>query len=214
VTGPNFSEAHSNWGARWAVGVLGACLAAVGVVAGLFLFELGLDLPRTALLIPVSLTVVGTALAATIMQRYWVTSSLFASLLLMLLVVYGGVVTIGFSMLERVRPTAVVADGLRPRLTTDDQIGLYRLERWRSSLRYYLGRPVARLEDPDDLKRFLEGGSRGYVLMLGDDYEKLRKEGVNLERVTARPAVTGTTGKGFRRQKWGALVVATTEEIR
>ena len=36
--------------------------------------------------------------------------------------------------------------------------------------------------------------------------------GINLRAVSERPAVTGTTGRGLRRQKWGALVVATSDD--
>ena len=48
--------------------------------------------------------------------------------------------------------------------------------------------------------------------MLDEDLARLRNDGVNLRAVSERPAVTGTTGRGLRRQKWGALVVATSDD--
>ena len=48
--------------------------------------------------------------------------------------------------------------------------------------------------------------------MLDEDFARLRKDGINLRAVSERPAVIGTTGKGLRRQKWGALVVATSDD--
>jgi hypothetical protein len=45
-----------------------------------------------------------------------------------------------------------------------------------------------------------------------DDYERLRAEGIDLEWVSERPAVVGTTGRGLRRQRWGTLLVATSPD--
>jgi hypothetical protein len=104
-----------------------------------------------------------------------------------------------------------VADSLRPKLSADDRVALYRLEKWRFSLRYYLERPLGRLQNPADVREFLT--SKGdYILMLDEDFARLREDGINLRAVSERPAVTGTTGKGLRRQKWGALVVATSDD--
>jgi hypothetical protein len=70
---------------------------------------------------------------------------------------------------------------------------------------------VDRLQDPADVKDFLSKKG-GYILMLDEDFARLRNDGVNLRAVSERPAVTGTTGRGLRRQKWGALVVATSDD--
>ena len=129
----------------------------------------------------------------------------------MLLVIYGCVAAIGLPVLESTRPTAVVAGGLRPKLAADEQVGLYRLEKWRFSLRYYLERPVGRLQSSGDVREFLRTRG-GYVLMLDEDFARLRNDGIKLRAVAERPAVIGTTGKGLRRQKWGALVVATSDD--
>ena len=98
-----------------------------------------------------------------------------------------------------------------PLLTADDQVALYRLEKWRFSLRYYLERPLGRLQEPDDVRKFLTDKG-GYILMLDEDYARLLNDGINLRSVAERRAVTGTTGTGLRKQKWGALVVATSDD--
>ena len=87
-------------------------------------------------------------LEATILRRRAVSPTLFGAVLVMLLVVYSCVLAIGLPVLERARPTAAVAEGLRPKLSADDQVGLYRLEKWRFSLRYYLERPRQPAADP------------------------------------------------------------------
>lgn len=211
VLRPGLAAARDNAFARWSVAALGIILVSAGIVAAVSLFDLGVELPRAALLIPISLAAGGLLLETTILRRRAVTPTLFASMLVMLLLIYTCVLTIGLPLLERARPTAAVADSLRPKLTETDQIGLYRLDKWRFSLRYYLERPVDRLQNPADVKEFLTNKG-GYILLLDEDFARLRRDGVNLRAVSKRPAVTGTTGKGLRRQKWGALVVATSDD--
>jgi 4-amino-4-deoxy-L-arabinose transferase-like glycosyltransferase len=203
--------AKDNIFARWSVAVLGIVLVLVGAAAGYSLFDLGLDLPPTAMVMPVALATGGGLLTAAILRFRSVSPVLFGSLVTALLVVYACVIAIGVPVLERTRPTAEVAETLRPKLAADERVGLYRLEKWRFSLRYYLERPVSRLQSSQDVREFLDRRG-GYVLMLDEDFAKLRKDGVPLRAVAERPAVTGTTGKGLRRQKWGALVVATTDD--
>lgn len=208
---PDFAAARDNLFARWSVVVLGITLVAAGVVAGLSLFDLGLDLPRAAIVIPASLVSGGLMLEAAMVRRKAVSPRLFGAIVVMLLVIYGSVLAIGVPLLERARPTAAIAENLRPKLSADDHIGLYRLEKWRFSLRYYLERPVSRLQEPQDVKEFLDTKG-GYILLLDEDFARLRNTGVNLRAVSERPAVTGTTGRGLRRQKWGALIVATSDD--
>lgn len=208
---PDLAAARDNVFTRWSVIALGIILVAAGAVSAFSLFDLGLDLPPAAVLIPLSLAAGGGLLEATILRRKAVSPMVFGAVLVMLLVIYGCALAIGLPVLERARPTEAVADSLRPKLGADDQVALYRLEKWRFSLRYYLERPLGRLQNPADVKEFITGKGN-YILMLDEDFTRLRKEGINLRVVSERPAVTGTTGKGLRRQKWGALVVATSDD--
>ncbi len=209
VMRPGLVKALYNTGARWSIAVLGIVLVALGIFAGWSLFDLGLELPRAAALMPISLAAGGAAVTIEIFRRRAASRMSFAAVLVTLLVIYGSVVTIGLPVLDRTRPTAAVAEGLRPHLTEGDRVGLYRLDKWRFSLRYYLERPVSHLQHPGEVHDFFSKSPRGYVLVLDEDFARLRDEGVSLRAVSEWPAVTGTTGRGLRRQKWGALVVAT-----
>jgi 4-amino-4-deoxy-L-arabinose transferase-like glycosyltransferase len=208
---PDLAAARDNLFARWSVTTLGVILIAAGVVSGFTLFDLGLELPRAAVLIPISLAAGGVLLETTILRRRAVSPTLFGAVIVMLLVIYGSVAALGLPVLERARPTEALADSLRPKLAADDQVALYRLEKWRFSLRYYLERPLGRLQEPDEVRKFLTDKG-GYILMLDEDFARLRKDGINLRSVEERRAVTGTTGTGLRKQKWGALVVATSDD--
>jgi hypothetical protein len=126
-----------------------------------------------------------------------------------LLVSYTTVVAVGFPALEQVRPTARVARQLARVASPAAPVGLYQLERWRGSLRYYLNRPIERLETVEDVAAFLSRKEPVYVVMLRRDYLALREQGAPVHLVTAHRAVVGTSGRGLRRQRWGFLVVAT-----
>jgi 4-amino-4-deoxy-L-arabinose transferase-like glycosyltransferase len=211
VSRADLARARDNVFARWSVAVLGVVLVLVGAIMASSLFDLGLELPRSAVLIPMSLVAGGGVLTATILRKRSVSTVVFASVVVTLLIIYASVVAIGMPVLERTRPTAAVAEGLRPRLAANESVGLYRLEKWRFSLRYYLERPVSRLQTSGDVKEFLDKKG-GYILLLDEDLTRLKNDGVRLRSVDERPAVTGTVGKGLRRQKWGALVVATSDD--
>ena len=211
VLRPDLLSVRDNVFARWSIAVLGVVLFVIGAISGLTLFDLGLELPRSAALMPAALAACGVVVCAAILRRRAVSPPVFGSVVAALLVIYSCVMLIGLPVLERTRPTAAVAETLKPKLASDDQIGLYRLEKWRFSLRYYLERPVSRLQHPSDVREFLDT-KEGYLLMLDEDYERLRSEGIPLRAVAKRPAVTGTTGKGLRRQKWGSLIVATSDD--
>ena len=212
VQRPDLAKVRDNIGALWAIALLGIVLVGVGLLGAFSLFELGLELPPAALVLPISLSAGGAILTVAILTRRAVSPALFAALIATLLVTYASVVTIGLPVFERARPTAVVAESLRSQLAADDQVGLYRLERWRFSLRYYLERRVSRLQHPEDVHDFFHKSEHGYVLMLDEDFARLRDQGMNLRCVSERPAVVGTTGRGLRKQTWGALVVATLDD--
>ncbi len=211
VLRPGIASARDNVFSRWSVALLGMVLVAVAVAAGVSLFELGLELPPAAVLMPISLAAAGVVLAAAIVRRRAVSPAVFGTLIAILLLIYSCVLVMGLPILERARPTAVLAQGLRPELPSDAQVGLYKLEKWRFSLRYYLERPVSRLGNPSDVKKFLDAKG-SYLLMLDEDFNRLRQEGINLRAVSERPAVVGTTGRGLRRQKWGSLIVAKSDD--
>jgi hypothetical protein len=125
-----------------------------------------------------------------------------------LLVSYATVVWIGIPALERVRPTEAAARVV-PHSASSVPVAIYKLERWRGSLRYYLGRPVQRLETVEEARAFLARPDPVYAVMLRRDYLALRDQNVPVHLVTAHRAVVGTTGRGIRKQQWGFLVVVT-----
>ena len=195
-------------GTRGSILVIAALLIVGGSFGGVYLFDLNLELPEAAIALPIALLVGGIALMTVSAQRGWRVPRTAAVPVVMLLVVYVVVVRVGYPVLETTRPTALAGRTIRRLAAPGDIVGLYRLERWRASVRYYVGRPVVRLDTEADVRAFLEDPRRGFVILRRHDFVVLRAAGVPLRQVMQRRAVVGTSGKGLRRQVWGYLVVA------
>ena len=192
---------------RYSVLLLAGALIVGGSFGGVYLTKLGLDLPPAAFVLPLAIFAGGVGLMFQAQRVGWRVPQGTGVLLLMLLVSYATIVVVGFPVLEQVRPTARVARQLARATPESAPVGLYRLERWRGSLRYYLNRPIQRLETLDDVRAFLSQPQPAYVVMLRREYLDLRAQNVPVYLLSAHRAVVGTTGRGLRRQRWGFLVV-------
>ncbi len=198
----------STRGARWAVLAVAGMLIVGGSFASVYLFELDLNLPAAAVALPLTLTIGGILQLARHARRKWRAPLTAIVPVVTLLVSYVIVGAIGFPVLEQTRPTAFVARRLQQMTPDSAPTALYRLERWRASLRYYSNRPIKRLDTPDQAREFLSQERRVYIVLLRREYEALRAAGLPIYSVMERRAIVGTTGRGLRKQRWGFLVVA------
>ncbi len=201
-------------GTRYSVLAIAGLLVILGSFGGVYLSKIDLALPPAALLLPLAIFAGGVAMLFQSERRRWHVPAGAGVLVTTLLVVYATVVVVGFPALEQVRPTARVARVLARSTPPSAPVGIYRLERWRGSLRYYLNRPVQRIETIEDVRAFLEQPNPVYVVMLRRDYHELRERKVPVYLMTAHRAVVGTTGRGVRKQRWGFLVVVTNVRTR
>jgi 4-amino-4-deoxy-L-arabinose transferase-like glycosyltransferase len=192
---------------RYSVLLIAAALIVGGSFGGVYLSKLGLALPPAAFVLPFAIFAGGVGLMFQAQRVGWRVPPGTGVLLAALLVSYATVVVVGFPVLEQVRPTAQVARQLARATPDSAPVGLYRLERWRGSLRYYLNRPIQRLETLEDVRDFLAQPQPAYVVMLRRDYVDLRTKNVPVHLLSAHRAVVGTTGRGLRKQRWGFLVV-------
>jgi 4-amino-4-deoxy-L-arabinose transferase-like glycosyltransferase len=195
-----------------AVGVgLGALLVVTGAFMAVYLFELDLELPEAAILLPIALGAGGTAMLERAARFHWQLPPNPKLLVTTLLAVYAVLAAFGSPTLERVRPTALVARTLHDHAPPDAPAAIYRQEQWRASLRYYAERPLAGLSSSQEVAAFLADGRPRYIILRRRDYRALRNEGFKLREVFRCRAVVGTTrvGAGLRRQQWGELLIVT-----
>lgn len=194
---------------RFAVIGTAAVLIAGGAFASVYIWKLDLGLPPVAILLPLALMAGGIALMFQSWQIEWRVPRNATAVIAMLLVSYSTVVVAGYPALEEMRPTAQVAAQLGDAMGGDAPVALYQLERWRGSLRYYLNRPIQRLETVEQARAFFNQPGTVYGIMLHRDYLELRKQQVQVHPMIAHRAVVGTKGKGLRKQEWGYIVVVT-----
>jgi hypothetical protein len=182
---------------------------AAGMLLSVALFRIDLELGLPALTLPVALSVGGACLFFQFRRAsLWPPASL-AVPLVTLLAVYGTVVAVGLPLLERSRPTAALGRWIT-RHTDESQVaGIYGVDDWRASIRYYTDRRIRRLENRFELDEFLAQSPGAYVLILSKDLSTLRADGQDLTVVAGRRAIVGRSGRYLRRQVWGRLMVVT-----
>jgi 4-amino-4-deoxy-L-arabinose transferase-like glycosyltransferase len=192
---------------------LGALLVVAGAFIAVYIFELGLELPESAILLPIALGAGGTAMLERAARFQWRLPPNPIVLVTTLLSVYTIVVAVGLPTLEHVRPTALVARTLRTHAPPDAPAAIYRLEQWRASLRYYAERPLAGLSTSPEVTAFLADAEARYIIMRRRDYRAIRNEGFKLREVFRCRAVVGTrrVGGGLRQQEWGELMIVTNK---
>lgn len=197
---------------RVSILALAAALVFAGIFASEHMFELDLELPDVAILLPLVLAVGGVSLLSAAAKVGWRPPPTPFVPVTVLLFVWALVITVGFPTLERTRPTALIARTLRQKTPGDAPAGIYKLEQWRASLRYYAERPLVRLSTPEDVVAFSRQQRPAYVFMIRRDYRALRNAGIHVHEVIRCRAVVGTSRarRGLRRQHWDHLVLVTS----
>jgi 4-amino-4-deoxy-L-arabinose transferase-like glycosyltransferase len=207
--------AEGRAGAGRAVRVVALALAALLVAGGTFaivyMFELDLDLPLSAVFLPIALAVGGIAYMVRTAEMRWQLPQRPIMVTLALITTYAVAVGAGLPVLDEVRPTAVVGRALRDHTPHDAPAAIYDLEQWRASLRYYSERHLEGLHTPAEIAAFLDDPSPRYVIMRRRTYSDLRAAGLGVHDLFHRHAVIGTRAyrAGLRRQLWGELLIVT-----
>ena len=188
-------------------------LLAAGVVMIPGLARVPLDLPRAALLLPIALISAALAMIGQIAHRWRPSSVPFAAVVAML-ATYAIVITIGLPAFEQMKPTKRLARIVATTAQPADHVAMFRLNRWSSSWRFYVGRPSEKLETTAEMQRFFARPGRHYCAMLRNDYEHLRSEGMRLRIIHEETGLFTTTGRALRsgpRARRDQFIVVTDE---
>jgi 4-amino-4-deoxy-L-arabinose transferase-like glycosyltransferase len=195
---------------RWtrvSVQIIAAAMVVGGLVASVALFEINLGLDASALTLPLALVAGGLALAFQIIRRRGLPPASIAVPFATLIAVYAVVVVIGLPILEQSRPTAPLGRWIAEHSPPNSTVGIYRVNDWQASLRYYAGRRIVRLETPEELSEFFDRFPDAYVVMIERDARRLLASGIDVREAVGRPAIVGRTGRYLRKQVWDRLVV-------
>jgi 4-amino-4-deoxy-L-arabinose transferase-like glycosyltransferase len=202
------SASSESW-VRGSVLLISTVVILLGVAVWIFLFRLNLPIPSYAVIFPVSLIVGGTALVVQLVRSGWRPPAFGLALIAPMICAYGTVVAAGFPVIDQTRPTPEIARWLtHSEPLSKEPLALYRLERWKASLRFYSGRTVVTVEKPEELRSFLDAHPAASVVLSERELYNLAIAGVRLSTAYKRTAVLGTEGRGLRRQRWGSVLVA------
>lgn len=206
----NSAASDRRWRAtRIAIGAVAATLMIAAAITSAAIYEIDLGLGATALALPLTLALGGAAIAIQMVRKHGLAPDNATALVATLVGAYAAVVTIGLPVLERSRPTAPLGRWIAQNSAPEAVVGSYGLEDWRASIRYYADRRVVTLESLDAVRAFFEQRPDGYVLMRARDYRALRRAGLDLHGAGELPAIVGRTGRYFRRQVWGRIMIVT-----
>ena len=192
----------------------GAMMIFVGVLLVRVIPRLPLELPRVALLLPVSLIAGGLATTGVFVWRRWQIPTIPMGIVAGFLAAYSVIILVGFPAFERAKPVKAIAQYVAATAQPSDRIASYRLNRWTNSWRFYVERPSLFLDDPADLRQFLREPGRAYCAMFEADYLRLAEEDLSLRIVYRREGLLVTTGRGLRQSRhrsWRAFVVVTNQ---
>jgi 4-amino-4-deoxy-L-arabinose transferase-like glycosyltransferase len=195
---------------RWtrvAVILIAGVLIVGGAISAIAISQINLGLGAGAALLSGALMVGGAALFTQLVRGRWSLPIWPTAPIVALLGAYVAVVLLGFPLLDRARPTRPIGRWIARHTEEGTPVGIYRLDKWRASVRYYAERPLLPLDDSRSVEGFLSDPSTRYVVMLRSDFRDMQRAGVDIEEVAARPAIVGGSGRYFRRQIWGRLVV-------
>lgn len=200
-----------------AVGIIGVgvILLAAGVFAYVQLDRLPLDLPRAMVLAPIGLVVAGLgALLRMFLKgfrpRMW---PVYPALGMVTL--YSVVLTFGIEAFENAKPIKDLASWVSLDAPDDATVTAYRLDRWKTSWRFYADRPMTTAETPAELASTLRKPGTHYTVMLKSELSDVKAAAPDqtLSVVRERRGLTNTSGKGLRkdRQDWPTFVVVKSE---
>jgi 4-amino-4-deoxy-L-arabinose transferase-like glycosyltransferase len=173
-------------------------LIAAGIVLIPGLDRVPLDLPAESRLLPIVLLASGLAMLGQI-GREWRPAPVPYIAVAGLLACYALVITIGLPAFEELKPTRRLARMVATTAGANDQIGMFRLNRWSNSWRFYVGRHSERLETDAALHKFFATPGRHYCAMLRSEYDRLAAQGFRLRIVHEEKGLFTTTGRALRR---------------
>jgi 4-amino-4-deoxy-L-arabinose transferase-like glycosyltransferase len=189
-----------NAGARIGLFLVGP-LMVVTALAGGYLLIVRLELPQTALLVPVAMGVAGFAMTISLAKRGARPPSVPWVVVAAMTITYSGVLFWVLPALEQQKVVPDVARWVAARASGTDRVASYRLNRWNTAFRFYVGRHVAMIDAPEEARALFNQDEPFYCTMLGAAYDAFVAEGVPLRIVYEREGMWTTSGRALWRSK-------------
>jgi 4-amino-4-deoxy-L-arabinose transferase-like glycosyltransferase len=189
-----------NAGARIGLYLIGP-LMAVAALAGAYVLVVRLELPQAALLVPLAMGAAGVAMTVSVKKRGARPPSVPWIVVGAMTITYGGVLLWVLPALERQKVVPDVARWVATQANGTDRVASYRLNRWNTAFRFYVGRHVTMIDAPDEARALFNGDEPFYCTMLESAYDSFVAAGVPLRIVYERDGMWMTSGRALWRRK-------------
>ena len=186
-----------------------------GIYAYLKLDTLPLDLSNAMLVVPAAFVISGALLGISIVMRRGRPMAQPIYAVAALLATYAVLLTAGLEALESGKPMKDLGLWVAEHAPDDATITAYRLERWKTSWRFYVNRRTQTAESPEEVVSTMNAPGTHYAVMTEDEL-KLLKQLFGMPPVKVvreRRGLTNTSGRGLRkrREDWPNYVVVTND---
>jgi 4-amino-4-deoxy-L-arabinose transferase-like glycosyltransferase len=179
---------------KFGVKVVGPILVVlgIGVVVYARMSPLGLDWRINAAPVALVLCGIGLTLAAWrrqtgLRQALFVAAAMVAT--------YAVVLTVVGPVLELEKVVKPMASALAPKLEVSDRVGAYKLDRWKTSWRFYVGHNTEQMDRPEEADAFFAKPGRFYCMMSSESLDQLRERGLRLRVVAEAEGLNMTSGR-------------------
>lgn len=184
--------------ARVGFQAIGPILIILGLGCGYFLLE-RLGLSRGALMVPVTLTLVGGVIVAGMFLRRSRPPRVPWLVTVAMLTTYVGLILFVLPTLERQKVIPEMAAWVATRAQAADRIASFRLNRWTPDYRFYVGRHATFLDDMDEAEAFFKDPRPFYCLMRRSAYDEFVAKGTPLRILYEREGMGATSGRALWR---------------
>ena len=189
-----------NLGARVGMYLVGPLMIAVAFGGG-YLLVARLGLPPGAIVVPVVVGAAGAFLTAQINltggrppRTPWIVIGAMT-------VTYAGLVIWVMPAIEQGKVVPDLARWVANQTGATERVATYRLNRWNTAFRFYVGRHVRMIDAPAEARALFDGADSFYCAMLGPAYEEFVAQGVPLRVVYERDGLWATSGRALWRRR-------------
>ncbi len=184
--------------ARMGFQTIGPVLIIIGLGCGYFLLE-RLGLSRGALIVPVTLTLVGGVIVAGMFIRRSRPPRAPWLVTMAMLTTYVGLILYVLPALERQKVIPEMAAWVAARAQAADRVASFRLNRWTPDYRFYVGRHATFLESAEEAEAFFKDPRPFYCLMRRSAYDEFVAKGMPLRILYEREGMGATSGRALWR---------------
>ena len=183
-------------GARIGLQLVGPTMMAVALVGG-YLLAARLLLPKTALLAPLAIGLAGADMTVRLNLGGGRLPRAPWAVVGAMTLTYVALVLSVLPALEERKVVPDMARWVAAQAAGTDRVASYRLDRWNTAFRFYVGRHVAMIDAPEEARTLFQGTAPFYCTMLRSAYEEFVAQGVPLRIVYQREGMWVTSGRAL-----------------